>query len=104
MHAVGPRFQEEDLEKKLETTVRNCLSQAEAKGIKRIAFPPMGAGLYGIPLDISASVTLGTIVDCLKNSSKIEEVVIFLLDNRDYKPYQAQLAGLNKAIAELNRG
>lgn len=97
VHAVGPRFQEEDLEEKLKTTIQNVLTQAEAAGITRIAFPPMGAGFYGVPLDVSATITLGTISDYLMNETKIEEVVIFLLDNRDYKPFQQRLASLSMA-------
>ena len=44
VHAVGPRFQEEDTEGKLRTTVLNSLKAAEEKGVKRIALPAMGAG------------------------------------------------------------
>jgi len=97
VHAVGPRFQEEDLEAKLKTTIQNVLTEADTAGIKRIAFPPMGAGFYGVPLDVSAEVTLGTIKDYLKNETRIEEVVIFLLDNRDYKPFQQRLSTLSVA-------
>lgn len=42
VHAVGPRFQEEELEAKLETTIMNCLKAADEKGIKAIAFPRWG--------------------------------------------------------------
>ncbi|MFH1998500.1 MAG: macro domain-containing protein [Planctomycetota bacterium] len=97
IHAVGPRFQEEGLEEKLVTTIKNVLAAAEAEGIKRIAFPPMGAGFYGVPLPISAKVTIDTIRDCLQKGSKIEEVVIFLLDNRDYKPFQEKLNAVSMA-------
>ena len=58
IHAVGPRFQEEDIMSKLKITVLNCFKQAEEKGITAIAFPPMGTGFYGVPLDLSAQVTL----------------------------------------------
>ena len=42
IHAVGPRFQEEDLETKLRTTVLNCLKQAEAAGITSRVHPERG--------------------------------------------------------------
>jgi len=94
IHAVGPRFQEEDLEKKLETTVENCLKLAEEKGFKQIAFPPMGAGFYGVPLDVSARITLGTIKDHLAGETGIREVTICLHGLREYEPFQKQLASL----------
>jgi O-acetyl-ADP-ribose deacetylase (regulator of RNase III) len=95
VHAVGPRFQEEDLESKLSTKIENCLKKADDKGIKAIAFPPMGAGFYGVPLDVSARVTLGTIKNYLSGNTGIKEVVVSLLDNREYLPFQKQFASLN---------
>lgn len=94
IHANGPKFQEENLEEKMKTTIINALKLAEEKGIKRIAFPPMGAGFYGVPLDSSARLTLETVKSYLSNGSKLEEVVICLLDNRDYKPFQKKLQSL----------
>ena len=94
VHAVGPRFQEEDIESKLRTTVQNALKQAEAKGITTIAFPAMGVGFYGVPLPVSARVTLETIKKHLSGPSKIKDVVVCLLDNREYKPFQGQFMAL----------
>ena len=94
IHAVGPRFQEEGLEDKLKTTILNCLKAADEKGIKAVAFPPMGAGFYGVPLDVSARVTLGTIKEYLANETSIEDVVVCLFDNREYQPFQKQFATL----------
>jgi len=94
IHANGPKFQEENLEEKMKTTIINTLKLADEKGIKSIAFPPMGAGFYGVPLDLSARLTLETIESYLCKGSKLKEVVICLLDNRDYKPFQKKLQSL----------
>lgn len=91
IHAVGPRFQEEGLEPKLRQTVLSCLRLAEEKGIRHLVFPPMGAGFYGVPLPLSAEVTLGTIIDYLSGKTGIERVDVCLLDNREYKPYRERL-------------
>jgi O-acetyl-ADP-ribose deacetylase (regulator of RNase III) len=53
IHAVGPRFQEENLEEKLRTTTLNALRRAEENKIQVLAFPAMGAGFYGIPRNIN---------------------------------------------------
>ena len=90
MHANGPKFQEEDMEGKIKTTIINSLKLADEKGIKRIAFPPMGTGFYGVPLDQSARVTLHTIREYLLGNTGIEEVVICLNDNREYQPFKAR--------------
>lgn len=98
IHAVGPRFQEEDLEAKLVTTVRNCLKQADENGIKQVAFPPMGAGFYGVPLKVSADITLQTIHDYLAGDTEIRDVVVVGLDNRECLPLQQKLAALDASV------
>jgi O-acetyl-ADP-ribose deacetylase (regulator of RNase III) len=94
IHANGPKFQEENLPKKLKQTILNSLAKAEEKGIKAIAFPPMGAGFYGVPLDQSAEITLTTIKEYLSGETQLEEVVICLLDNRDYISFEKKFSSL----------
>jgi O-acetyl-ADP-ribose deacetylase (regulator of RNase III) len=91
IHAVGPRFQEEDTEAKLRTTIQNVLRLAEGKKVRSLALPAMGAGFYGVPLDLCAEVTLGTVKEYLQNGSLLQEVVICLRDSREYKPFQERL-------------
>lgn len=91
IHAVGPRFQEENLNKKLEQTIAKVFSAAEEKGIESIAFPPMGAGFYGVPIDASAEITLKTVKEYLSNNPKIKDVVVCANDNREYLAFQNQL-------------
>ncbi|MFH2037122.1 MAG: macro domain-containing protein, partial [Candidatus Zixiibacteriota bacterium] len=95
IHANGPKFQETDIPVKLKNTVINCLKAAEDKGIKQVVFPAMGAGFYGIPLDQSAEITLTAIREYLNNGSKLEDVTVCLLDNREYIPYQSKLSSMN---------
>ena len=44
IHTNGPKFREEDEEGKLRQTVKSVLARAEEKGVKRLAFPPIGTG------------------------------------------------------------
>jgi len=87
IHAVGPRFQENGTEQKLRTTMQNTLRMAKEKSIHRLAFPPMGTGFYGIPLDLCATVMLESIEEHLSDETSLEEVVICVLDNREYKVF-----------------
>ncbi len=91
LHAVGPRFQEADIEGKLRTTMLNCLKEADTQGITRIAFPAMGSGFYGIPLPVCAKAMLAAIKDYLCQETNIQEVVVCLMDNREYKPFAEAL-------------
>lgn len=88
IHAVGPRFQEPDTEEKLYKIMQCVLNLAEDKGIKRIAFPPMGTGFYGIPLDVSANVMLSTIRNHLSRNSNLNEVLICVMDKREYLAFE----------------
>jgi len=91
VHAVGPRFQEENAQAKLRATILSAFDQAADNGIERIAFPAMGAGYYGIEPDICAEVMFSTIKDYLGNQTKIKEVTICVLDTRQHKAFEAQL-------------
>ena len=95
IHANGPKFQEEDLENKLRVTVQNALKVADANGIKQLAFPPMGAGFYGVPLPTAARVTMETVKQHLEGDTGLKEVVFCLLDSREYGPFQSHLNSLD---------
>ncbi len=94
LHAVGPRFQEESLEDKLQGTMLNVLRKAEENKIRSLAFPAMGAGFYGIPLDICAEIMLSTMKDYLKRETSLKEVIVCLRDSREYEPFQRKMKGL----------
>jgi len=95
IHACGPKFQEADLEKKLRTCMQSTLEAADRNGIETLAFPPMGTGFYGVPLDLSAKVMLDCITSFLKNrETSLEEVIICVIDYRDYVPFSKKMASL----------
>ena len=98
IHAVGPKFQEEDTEKKLEATIKNTLRAAEEKGIKSIAFPPMGAGFYGVPLDISARITVRSITEYMTGATGIRDITICVIDKRELMPFQEELNNITSQV------
>jgi len=97
IHAVGPRFQEENLEEKLRTTMLNVFRIAEEYRIKSIAFPAMGAGFYGVPLDVCARETLEATQKYLEGSSTIQEVIFCLNEPYEYGPFQEELKKMKEA-------
>jgi len=95
LHAVGPAFQEADLEDKLERTVANILDAAERLQVKRLALPPLGSGFYGVPPATSARVCLQIVARHLHdNGSGLREVFFCLPDPRDRNPFLQQLENL----------
>jgi O-acetyl-ADP-ribose deacetylase (regulator of RNase III) len=97
IHANGPKFQEENLEDKLRTTMKNSLELASSKGIKNIAFPPMGTGFYGIPLEMCAAVMIDTIREHLEGDTSIENLVICVGDDREYRPFGKRFEAFRSA-------
>jgi len=91
IHANGPKFREEDEEAKLRKAVKSALARANEKGIKRLAFPPIGTGLYQVPLDLCTRVMVDTISEHLANGSTLEEVLIVAPDNREFNPFKAKI-------------
>ena len=91
VHANGPKFREEDEEVKLEKTVLSAFARAEEKGVKTLAFSPIGTGLYQVPMDLCARVMVDTISKHLTNGTSVEEVLIVAPDPREVGPFKAQI-------------
>jgi O-acetyl-ADP-ribose deacetylase (regulator of RNase III) len=91
LHAVGPRFQEENSAEKLKTTTLNTLRKAEEYKLQKIAFPAMGTGFYGIPLDLCARVTLETVKNFFAEANHLKEIVFCLRDSREYRSFEEYL-------------
>jgi O-acetyl-ADP-ribose deacetylase (regulator of RNase III) len=91
VHAVGPTFQEAEIEQKLRVTIVNALKRAEEKGIRQIALPLMGAGFYAIPLDTCTQIMMDTIREYLSKESNLSEIFICANDPREYRAFQKVL-------------
>jgi len=91
IHVNGPKFREEDEKGILERTVTSALVRAEEKGVKQLAFPPIGTGMYQVPLDLCAEVMVDTISRHLANGSGLDEVLIVVQDPREIPPFEAKI-------------
>lgn len=102
VHAAGPAFQEEQLDAKLRTTILNSLRCAEEKGIRQIAFPPMGAGFYGVPLSSCREIMIRSIEEHLAKGGAMNEIVICANDPREYRAFQWLFQNLPPKFAAGN--
>ena len=93
VHVNGPKFHEPDTEGKLRRATQAALKQAEEKGVTTLAFPPVGTGLYQVPLDLCARVMVGTTEEHLKGNTGLKEVLFVALDTREFTPFQSKLEG-----------
>jgi O-acetyl-ADP-ribose deacetylase (regulator of RNase III) len=91
IHVNGPKFREPDEEGKLRSATKSALRRADEKGIKRLAFPPIGTGLYQVPMDLCTRVMVDTVTAHLKNDTTLEEVVFVTMDDREFKPFKQKI-------------
>src|SRR5215475_7111803 len=66
--------------KSLRTSTAHSLRLAEERGLKSIAFPAVGTGVSGFPVEECAEIMLGEAVDHLGQGSGIEKVYFVLFD------------------------
>jgi O-acetyl-ADP-ribose deacetylase (regulator of RNase III) len=91
IHTNGPKFREPDERDKLRRATKSALARAEELGIKRIAFPSIGTGLYQVAIDLCAEVMIDTITEHLGNGSDLDEVLLVIPDTREYGPFAAKM-------------
>jgi O-acetyl-ADP-ribose deacetylase (regulator of RNase III) len=94
VHACGPKFHEPNTEKKLSDCMLSALRAADEKGLKTVAFPPMGTGFYGVPLEVCSSVMLNTIKAFLQGKTSLEEVLICVVDQREFDGFKGKVEQL----------
>ena len=66
--------------KSLRTSTAHSLHLAEERGLKSIAFPAVGTGVSGFPVEECAEIMLGETIDHLKRGSALEKVFFVLFD------------------------
>jgi len=93
IHVNGPKFREADEEDKLRGAVENALRRADEKGIKRLAIPPIGTGLYQVPMDLCVRVMVDTVARHLENGTTLEDALFVTMDEREFGPSKQATEG-----------
>ena len=66
--------------KTLRTSTAHALRLAAERGLKTMAFPAIGTGVSGFPMDECAQIMLGEAVQHLKQGSLLETIYFVLFD------------------------
>jgi len=93
IHAVGPVYRngvsgEPEL---LRSAYKSCLNLAEKNDIQSLAFPSISTGVYGYPIAEAAQIALSTVIEHIKGSSRIEQIIFVLFSSRDFEVYESLL-------------
>jgi len=94
IHAVGPRMGEGDEDRKLRSATWAALQKAEELAIGSVAFPAMGAGVFGFPLARCARLMLGATLDFRPHARSLRRVVYCLFGQEAYDEFHRTLAEL----------
>lgn len=76
----------------IEAATRSAMARAREIGARSIAFPALGTGVGGFPLEESARITVGTVREELQRSPDIEHVTFALRGAAAYEAFQAAIA------------
>src|SRR5260370_9741536 len=80
IHAASMRLGESTSEENLRAATRNALSRADENSLKSIAFPAIGTGIAGFPIERCAQVMLKEVRTHLKGPTTLERVEFVLFD------------------------
>jgi O-acetyl-ADP-ribose deacetylase (regulator of RNase III) len=89
----------------IDAAVRNALARAREIGVTSIAFPALGTGVGGFPLDEAALVTVRAVRDELPNCPTIQHVTFAMRGAAAYQAFDAALAATTpRTQADLAQG
>jgi O-acetyl-ADP-ribose deacetylase (regulator of RNase III) len=94
IHAASMRLGGLTSEQHLAESTRNSLLRAKEKGIRSIAFPAIGTGVAGFPMERCAEVMLGEFRDHLAGTTSIERVEMVLYDDASLRVFERVFARL----------
>lgn len=91
IHTVGPVWAggKNSEEKLLAECYRNCISLAQERGLKSIAFPSISTGAYRFPIRSAAPIALKTVKSHLEeNPGTLEKIIFVLFSDSDLEVYR----------------
>ena len=81
IHAASMRLGGQTTAETLQSSTRASLLRAEEKGFKTIAFPAIGTGVAGFPMDACADIMIREVLEHLKSRSSLEKIYFVLYDD-----------------------
>lgn len=91
IHAVSLDRERRTTAEALESAVRSVMARAREIGATSIAFPALGSGVGGFPLEDGARITVATVRDELSSAPTIGHVVFALRGGAAYQAFSQAL-------------
>ncbi len=87
----------------IEAAVRSAFARARELGVASVAFPALGTGVGGFPLDEAARITVRTIREEIGRSPAITDVILALRGGAAYRAFGAALSGTSQPVTGVTR-
>ncbi len=97
IHAASMQLGGATSERNLRASTRNSLKRAEEKALASIAFPAIGTGVAGFPMERCAEVMLEEVRAHLRGKTSIRKVEFVLFDSPAYEVFTRTLAKMPEA-------
>lgn len=94
IHAASMQLGGRTTGRALRSSTAHSLRIAAEKGLKTIAFPAVGTGIAGFPMEECAEIMLREVVEHLKRGSSLEEVFFVLFDTEALKTFERVWRGM----------
>ncbi|MGC2275272.1 MAG: macro domain-containing protein [Candidatus Binatus sp.] len=91
IHAASMRLGESTSEANLRAATRNSLTRADENALKTIAFPALGTGIAGFPIERCAQVMLEEVRAHLSGPTTLERIDFVLFDRRSLEIFELVL-------------
>ena len=96
-HAVSLDRDRRTSSEVIDRAVRSAMARARELRVSSIAFPALGTGVGGFPLDEAARVTVRAVRDEMARSPLIDHVTFAMRGAVAYQAFEAALAEANRA-------
>jgi O-acetyl-ADP-ribose deacetylase (regulator of RNase III) len=77
----------------IDKAARSAMARAREQRVSSIAFPALGTGVGGFPLDEAARITVRAVRDELPRSPSIDHVIFAMRGAAAYQAFEAAIAG-----------
>jgi len=94
IHAASMELGGRASESSLADSVRNSLARAAENGVRSIAFPAIGTGIAGFPLDRCAQLMLLGFRDHLASKTSVELIELVLFDQPAFAIFAGKLRSM----------
>jgi O-acetyl-ADP-ribose deacetylase len=94
IHTVAPVWEggSYDEDKTLAQCYQNCFAYVDEYTIKTIAFPSIGTGSYGFPVERAAKIAVRESRQFLEQNSSLAKIIFVCFDDETYQAYANAVA------------